>query len=125
MPKKNLVISYDFRRCRLQQLRLAKNIPSQRALVKAIKAAGYEVSHPVIQRMEKGEIRNVGWDAVYALSEFFGVSADYLMGRDNYVSTPNKTISDEEEIPLELKTLIGRYLKEQKLKEIELKKKEG
>ena len=74
---------------RLKELRLHKCIESQRELAKQIsKKYGYKgegdiISYGAIAQLEKGKA-NPRWDTLVILSDFFGVTPQYLMRYEDY-----------------------------------------
>lgn len=68
---------------KLKELRMHKLIESQRELAIQInkKYGGNAISYATIATLERGE-GNPRWKTILMLSDFFGVTPQYLMGYD-------------------------------------------
>lgn len=65
---------------RIAELRIAKGL-SQRMLAKEVtKNTGISVTYTTVSRLESDETLNPRYRTLVALSKFFGVSIEYLMG---------------------------------------------
>lgn len=99
---------------RLKALRVAAGYDSQRELASEInrqaRAKGdkaMEVSYASIARMEAGDA-NPRWNIVRALSDFFHVPADYLMGRET-PKTPGADNENNDKLPPEVQLMVEDF----------------
>lgn len=68
---------------RIKELRIAKGHESQREFAHFISTVlGYKVSNSTIHLLEANKNNNPYWRLVAVLADYFNVSADYLMGRE-------------------------------------------
>ena len=74
---------------------------------------GTKISKSVIEKLERQEKEDAQIQAVIALAECFGVSCDYLMGRDAKVSPLNVMIHDTGEFLIRLKKIREKSTKKQ------------
>ena len=87
MPRVCRNASFSFGKNRIKELRLAKGHTSLREFVRYInKSLGFRVSLGTIYLLEQHKNENPSWKVIAVLSQYFGVSADYLMGRSNTTS---------------------------------------
>lgn len=84
---------------RLKALRKAKNL-TQKELAEKI-----NVTHVSISGYENGN-RTPDTETLQALADFFNVSTDYLLGRDEN-NLPHLTIKDERDIAKDLEKIIA------------------
>lgn len=89
---------------RLRELRIAKGHKSQSEFARFVtNQLGFKVSNSTIHLIETNKNNNPYWNLVAVLADYFGVTSDYLMGRDNI---PENTLSPTEKIAL--KTLVAK-----------------
>ncbi len=70
-------------RQRMTELRLEKGL-NQKQLAKEIsKKQNYYVDESTISRIENGDVRKIGHELLIAMSKFYGVSTDYILGLTN------------------------------------------
>lgn len=68
---------------RVEELRIAKGIDSQRKLARILTERGWKVSYATISRLEKQDFGKTNIGTFLALADLFGVSLDYLVGKSD------------------------------------------
>lgn len=105
---------------RLQELRVARGIDSQRELAHIMTAqVGVPMTFAAISRLESGETKNPYYGTVHALAKYFGVSTDYLMGECDEIDGPQLTIAAHtdnpaEELPPEARIAVDTFYNKMK-----------
>lgn len=105
---------------RVKILRVTKGINSQRELARHLSSfAGRPISFSLIARMESYDAKNVGWQNVVDIADYFGVTVDYLMGRSdvNLYQEQIKKADDksqEDNLPPEYEMAVNTFMKKMK-----------
>ncbi|SFB10610.1 helix-turn-helix domain-containing protein [Selenomonas ruminantium] len=85
-------------RNRIRELRIARGHNSLRGFAEFINThLGYEVSASALSQLELHRRENPYWELVDVLSTYFGVTADYLMGKTDYNVRKEEVIKDRED----------------------------
>ena len=111
-------------RNRLSYLKKINGNISCRGLATELHNKGVNVSYATISSIENGDA-NPTWDTLVALSNYFGVTVDYLMGRDEVLKKyAEKDIEkiEKESISTDKKNEIDEYINhlvELRIKEFE------
>ena len=96
---------------RIKMLREAKGL-GLRELAADLESHGTPLSWMTINKCERAD-SNPSWKSIRILSDYFGVSADYLMGTDMTVAAHNEKGTS---LPPELQLAVEKFYREQKLK---------
>lgn len=106
-------------RNRIKELRIAKGFNSMREFVRYINdIEEFEVSTATISLLEAHKRENPSWELVDFLCGYFGVTADYLMGRTDYNIKENEVKkiagekpADKTEMEIEMKEFYKKMRK--------------
>lgn len=96
---------------RIKMLREAKGL-GLRELATDLEKRGTPLSWMTINKSEKSD-SNPSWKTIRILSDYFGVSADYLMGTDITVAAHNDSSTG---LPPELQLAVEKFYREQQEK---------
>lgn len=86
---------------RVRELRIARGHESLREFARFVSnTLGYSVSASTLSLIENNKNLNPSWGLISTLADYFMVSSDYLMGKED-VKSNTKTLTAIEQVALE------------------------